>query len=64
MCPDTSSVTSAADTAPGYRCAGVVLLRTPLLPLHRAAEAAVAVREASPAELRSQVASLTSAREV
>jgi thiopeptide-type bacteriocin biosynthesis protein len=59
MRPDASSARSAADPAPGFRCAGVALLRAPLLPLHRAAEAAVAVREATPAELRSYVASLT-----
>jgi thiopeptide-type bacteriocin biosynthesis protein len=64
MRPDASLATSAADTAPGFRCAGVALLRAPLLPLHWAARAAVAVREATPAELRSYVASLTCRPEV
>lgn len=64
MRPDASSAESAADTGNVFRCADVALLRTPLLPLHRAAEAAVAVRNATPAELRSYVASLTSEPEV
>lgn len=59
MRSDASSVKSAADTAPGFRCAGVALLRAPLLPLHAAAKAAVAEPEATGAELRSYVASLT-----
>jgi thiopeptide-type bacteriocin biosynthesis protein len=64
MRPDASSATSAADTASGFRCAGVALLRAPLLPLHRAAEAVAAVREATPAELRAYVAWLTREPEV